>query len=143
MHFKSFARHQLLGSAKTVAVKSHKEGFCIAPTDAVNLLLPEAIWQPSFLGLEGACGDPSALQVQEELPLGWGDTYFQFIPGQAFNITHVPNGTYYIEVIVNPEKVLHESDTSNDISLRKVILGGTRDHRTVRVPAYHGIDPEH
>jgi hypothetical protein len=62
---------------------------------------------------------------------------------EVFNITHVPNGTYYIEVIVNPEKVLHESDTSNDISLRKVILGGTRDHRTVRVPAYHGIDPEH
>lgn len=55
----------------------------------------------------------------------------------------MPNGTYYIEVIVNPEKVLHESDTSNDVSLRKVILGGTRGHRTVRVPAFDGIDPEH
>ncbi len=142
-HFKSFARYQLLGSDKTVAVRSHKEGFCIAPTDAVNLVLPDAVWQPSFLGLEGACGSPTALSVQEMLPLGWADTYFQSIPGQAFNITHVPNGTYYIEVIVNPEKVLHESDTSNDVSLRKVILGGTRGHRTVRVPALDGIDPEH
>jgi len=23
-----------------------------------------------------------------------------------------------------------------------VIIGGTRAHRTVRVPAFHGIDPE-
>jgi Lysyl oxidase len=142
-HFKSFARYQLLSSAKTLAVRSHKEGFCIAPSDAVNLVLPDAVWQPSFLGLNGACGTPTALSVQEMLPLGWGDTYFQSVPGQAFNITHVPNGTYYIEVIVNPEKVLHESDTSNDVSLRKVILGGIRGHRTVRVPAFDGIDPEH
>ena len=26
--------------------------------------------------------------------------------------------------------------------LRKVILGGTPGHRTVKVPAWHGIDPE-
>ena len=142
-HFRQFARYQLLGSARTVALRSHKEGFCIAPTDAVDLVLPGAVWQPSFTGLSGACGEQSALQVQEMLPLGWGDTYFQFLPGQAFNITHVPNGTYYIEIIANPEKLIHESDTGNDTSLRKVILGGTPRHRTVRVPAYHGIDPEH
>jgi hypothetical protein len=76
------------------------------------------------------------------LPVGWGDTYFQFVAGQAFNITHLPNGTYYIEVTANPGNVLHESDTGNDVSLRKVIIGGTRGHRTARVPAFHGIDPE-
>ncbi len=141
-HFEQFARYQLLNSAKSVALRSHKVGFCIAPTDGVNLLLPHAVWQPSFTGFGGACGTPTALWVQEELPLGWGDTYFQSVAGQDFNITHLPNGTYYIEVIANPEKVLHESNTGNDVSLRKVILGGTRSHRTVRVPAYHGIDPE-
>jgi hypothetical protein len=141
-HFQQFARYQLLNSAKTTAVRSQKQGFCIAPTDAVNLLLPQAVWQPSFTGLSGACGSPTALWVQEDLPVGWGDTYFQFVAGQAFDITKVPNGTYYIEVIANPQKVLHESNTSNDISLRKVILGGTPGHRTVRVPAFHGIDPE-
>jgi hypothetical protein len=49
---------------------------------------------------------------------------------------------YYIEIIANPEHLLHEVSTANDISLRKVIIGGTRGHRTVRVPAYDGIDPE-
>lgn len=64
------------------------------------------------------------------------------MPGQSFDITHVPNGAYYIEIIANPLKVLRESNTSNDVSLRRVILGGRPGHRTVRVPAWHGIDPE-
>ena len=42
----------------------------------------------------------------------------------------------------NPEKVLHETTTSNDVSLRKIILGGTPGPRTGKVPAWHGIDPE-
>jgi hypothetical protein len=141
-HFQQFARYQLLNASRAVAVRSHKEGFCIAPTDAVDLLLPHAVWQPNSIGLLGQCGSPTALWVQEYLPVGWGDTYFQTVPGQSFNITHLPNGTYYIEVIANPLKVLRESNLSNDVSLRRVILGGTPGHRTVRVPAWHGIDPE-
>jgi len=66
-----------------------------------------------------------------------------FLPGQAFKINNVPNGTYYIEIIANPNHVLDESNYRNNVSLRKVILGGTPGHRTVRVPAVHGIDPEH
>jgi hypothetical protein len=141
-HFQQFAKYQLLTSAKSVAVRSHKVGFCIAPTDAVDLLAPHAVWQPLSVGLQGACGSPTALWVAEEMPVGWADTYIQSIAGQNFDITHVPNGTYYIEVIANPEKVLHETTTGNDVSLRKVILGGTPGHRTVKVPAWHGIDPE-
>jgi hypothetical protein len=141
-HFEQFARYALLNSAKSVAVRSHKVGFCIAPSDAVDLLLRHAEWQPPFTGLQGACGSPTALWVAEQLPVGWGDAYIQSIAGQNFDITNVPNGTYYVEVIANPEKVLHETTMRNDISLRKVILGGTPGHRTVKVPAWHGIDPE-
>jgi hypothetical protein len=141
-HFQQFAQYRLLNSSKAKVLRSQKEGFCIAPTDPVNLLLPHATWVPSFTGLSGACSSQSALWVREELPLGWGDTYFQDTPGQAFNVTNLPNGTYYIEIIANPEKLLHETNMRNDISLRKVILGGTPGHRTVRVPAVHGIDSE-
>lgn len=142
-HFEQFAQYRLLNASKSLVLRSRKVGFCIAPTDGVNLLLPHAVWQPTFTGFGGACGSPSALSVQEEMPLGWGDTYEQYLPGQAFDITKLPNGTYYIEIIANPNKVLHESNTANDVSLRKVILGGTPGHRTVKVPAFHGIDPEH
>ena len=141
-HFEQFARYALLDSAKNLAVRSHKVGFCIAPSDPVNLLAPHAVWQPPSIGLAGQCGSPTALWVQEMMPVGWGDTYLQSIAGQAFDITSVPDGTYYIEITANPQHILYESNIHNDVSLRKVILGGTPGQRTVRVPAWHGIDPE-
>jgi hypothetical protein len=141
-HFEQFARYALLNSSKKLAVPSHKEAFCIGASDPVDLLARHAVWQPPVVGLAGQCGKQTALWVQEALPVGWGDTYIQSIPGESFNITKVPNGTYYIEVVANPLRLLHETNTRNDVSLRKVILGGTPGHRTVKVPAWHGIDPE-
>jgi hypothetical protein len=141
-HFQQFARYVLLKSNKDVAVRSRKVGFCIAPSDAVNLLLKHATWQPGFVGFGGQCGSPTALWVRESMPIGWGDTYFQSVAGQSFNITSLANGTYYIEVIANPERLLHEVTRSNDVSLRKVIISGTPGHRHVRVPAWRGLDPE-
>jgi hypothetical protein len=141
-HFEQFAAYRLLSSSKSLVLRSHKQGFCIAPTDPVDLLLHNTTWQPGQIGLEGECGVPTALWVRELMPIGWGDTYFQSVAGQSFDITHLPNGTYYIQILANPEKVLHETNMGNDVSLRKVILGGTPGHRTVKVPAFHGIDPE-
>ncbi len=141
-HFEQFASYTLLTAGKKVAVPSQKTGFCITPTDPVDLLIPRATWQPPTTGFAGQCGAPTALWVREYLPVGWGDTYTQDVAGQAFDITSLPNGTYYIEVTANPQHVLREQKSSNNISLRKVILGGTSGHRTVQVPGWHGIDPE-
>jgi hypothetical protein len=141
-HFEQFARYQLLTASKKLAVRSEKVGFCIAPSDPVDTMLPNALTGPVRVGLSGACGEPGALWVQEYLPVGWGDTYNQSKAGQAFNITSLPNGTYYIQVIANPEHLLRETTRANDISLRKVIISGAPGHRHVTVPAWHGIDPE-
>ena len=136
-HFQQFAQYRLLDASKTTALLSHKEAFCIAPTNAYDLLRPGAPWQPDEFGLgEGNCGESTALWVHERLPLAWGDTYTQDQDGQNFNVTSLPNGTYYIEVIANPEKVIHETNMANNITLRKIILGGTPDHRTLRVPPF-------
>jgi len=141
-HFEQFAAYKLLRPSGKLALRSQKTGFCIAPTDPVNLLLPDAVWQPSFVGFSGQCGSPTALWVREMMPVGWGDTYFQSIAGQAFDITKLPNGTYYIEVIANPGHLLHETRAGNDVTLRKVVISGTRGHRHVKVPAWNGIDRE-
>jgi hypothetical protein len=141
-HFKQFAQYKLLNSRKHVVVSSRKVGFCIAPTDAVDMLLHDATWQPSYTGISGNCGQVGALWVTETLPLGWGDTYVQSVPYQSFAISKIPNGTYYIEIIANPEHLLHETNTGNDVSLRKVIISGTPGHRHVTVPPWHGLDPE-
>jgi hypothetical protein len=141
-HFQQFAGYQLLSAGKKLVVRSQKVGFCIAPTDAVDMLLPRAQWQPQFIGFGGQCGSPTALWVREMMPVGWGDTYQQFLAGQAFDITNLPNGTYFVEVIANPEHLLRETSYGNDVSLRKIIISGTKGHRHVKVPAYYGMDPE-
>ncbi len=52
----------------------------------------EAERRPYQTGLDSACGNGSTLWIRESLPVGWGDTYFQFGAGQSFNFTSVPNG---------------------------------------------------
>jgi len=141
-HFEQFAAYKLLGPGGKLVLRSQKTGFCIAPTDPVDLLLPNAVWQPSFVGFAGQCGSTTALWVRETMPVGWGDTYIQSIAGQAFDITKLPNGTYYVQVTANPGRHLHETTTANDVTVRKVIISGTRGHRHVKVPAWNGIDPE-
>jgi hypothetical protein len=101
-HFTQFATYRLLGSDKHEVVRSQKEGFCLAPTDAIDLTVAGAVWNPGTIGLSSACGDASAIWIRETLPTGWGDTYYQSLPGQSFDITDLPNGTYFIQVQADP-----------------------------------------
>ena len=68
---------------------------------------------------------PAPSGLARSLPTGWGDTYFQTLPGQSLDITNVPNGTYYISVKANPAGRLFESDYTNNRQLRQIELGGT------------------
>jgi hypothetical protein len=140
-HFLQFARYSLLDETKTEVVRSKKEAFCLAPTDTIDLTLPGATWTQE-VGLSTACGAPGALWVREVLPLGYGDTYGQFLPGQAFNITDLPNGAYYIQVSANPLGVLYEQSTDNNDELREIVIKGKPGNRRVEVPLWNGIDTE-
>ncbi|HXJ62751.1 MAG TPA: lysyl oxidase family protein, partial [Actinomycetota bacterium] len=141
-HFEQFARYSLLDHTQSLIVRSHKQSFCIAPTDAIDLTLPGSVARPDVFGFFGNCGSSTSVWVHEQMPLGWGDTYLQNVAGQAFNITDLPNGTYYVSVQVNPTGLLFEQTTSNDTALRKVILSGTPGHRRICVPAINGVDQE-
>lgn len=139
-HFLQFARYRLL-DASQVAIRSRKQAFCLAPTDPIDLSVDGAIWRPDQVGFS-QCGGSTSIWIREVLPTGWGDTYYQSVPGQSFDITDLPNGSYWIEVHANPAGVLFDADASNDLELREVILGGKPGARTVSVPPYHGIDTE-
>jgi hypothetical protein len=141
-HFEQFAQYDLLDGTQAQVVRSRKQSFCLAPTDAVDLTKPGAEMDPYSIGLSSQCGGPEALWIREDLPAGWGDTYFQYVGGQAFDITDLPNGKYFIRVTVNPLGSIYETDTANDTSLRRVRLVGQPGHRRVVVPPYHGIDTE-
>ncbi|HET9672624.1 MAG TPA: lysyl oxidase family protein, partial [Actinomycetota bacterium] len=138
-HFLQFARYRLLDDTLANVVRSRKQSFCLAPTDSIDLTVEGARWRPDELGFS-RCGWSDSLWIREVLPTGWGDTYFQGVPGQSFDISDVPNGTYWIEVRANPLEALFDADPSNDTELRGVVLGGSPGDRTVTVLPWHGIE---
>ncbi|MFE4050301.1 lysyl oxidase family protein [Streptomyces sp. YIM B13518] len=135
-HFTDFASYRLLKADKKEAVRSGKEAFCLANTDAIDYTVKNANWHPFNTDLSTACGVENSISVREVLDVGSGDTYSQDLPGQSFDITDVPNGTYYIQVLANPEKRLKETSLDNNSALRKIVLGGKPGKRTVTVPAH-------
>jgi Lysyl oxidase len=139
-HFTDFAQYNLLGADRKLAVRSGKEAFCLANTDAVDYTVANAKWRPENTDLSTACGGNTAVAVREVLDIGNGDTYNQARPGQSFEVTGLANGTYYIQVKANPADKLAELSTGNNTSLRKIVLGGTSTARTLTVPPVNGID---
>jgi hypothetical protein len=139
-HFRQFVAYRLLDADRNEVVLSAKEAFCLVPTDALDLLMPGAVLNPESTDLRTACGGPNSIWIRETLPLGWGDTYHQSLPGQSFDISGLPNGRYYIEVEANPDRNLHESDVGNNSEVREIVLRGRPGARRVDVPAWNGID---
>ena len=135
-HFLDFARYRLLDADKQAVLRSKKQSFCLANTDVVDFTVTGAYWRAGRDDLDSSCGGFKALSVREVLDVGYGDTYEQWRAGQAFSLKGLPNGTYYIEVTANPAGKLHEPEgaEANNVAYRKVIIGGTPGHRTVRVP---------
>ncbi len=138
-HFEDFARYRLLDSNMHGVVRSKKEAFCLANTDAIDYTVPGANWNPDNTDLTTSCGDLSSVAVSEVLASGSGDTYSQFRAGQSFSLNGLKNGIYYISVQANPNSVLTEQSMTNNTALRKVRIGGTPGHRTVYVYPVGGI----
>ena len=138
-HILQFVQYQLVDADRQNAVRSAKESFCLVPTDAVDLSTDAAARTAQRQDLYTSCGGEDALWIRETLPVGWGDTYYQ--GGRyGFNITNVPNGTYFVEVTANPDGLLHEQDETNNVSLREIVLRGKPGDRRIIVPDPYGID---
>ena len=138
-HFLQFASFTLHDVSDMEVVRSRKQAFCLAPTDPIDITVDRADWSP-FDGIGTMCGARSALWVREVLQAGWGDTYFQSVPGQSWDITNLPNGWYYAQVEVNPLGTLFEVDMTNNVESRLIHLGGRPRARTVIVTPWHGIE---
>jgi hypothetical protein len=139
-HFTDFVRYDLLDADQKVAVRSGKAAFCLANNDAVDYTITNAKWRPESTDLSTSCGTETALAVRVVLDIGNGDTYDKTRPGQSFEVTDLPNGLYYIQVLANPERRLSELNTTNNSALRAIVLGGTPNQRTLTVPPVHNID---
>jgi hypothetical protein len=138
-HFLQFALFTLHDASDLEVVRSRKQAYCLAPTDAIDLTVARASLRPEG-SLSTSCGGRDALWVREVLQTGWADTYFQWLPGQSFNISNLPNGWYYARMEVNPLGSLYEADMTNNVESRLLHLGGRPGARTVLVTPWHGIE---
>jgi hypothetical protein len=142
-HFRQFTEYSILDAQSGRIAVSGKESWCLANTDAIDLSVPNANWAGYGGDVFTMCGGgPGALWIREVLDVGWGDTYSQYIAGQAFDITDLPNGDYFIRVRVNPLGAMFETTTDNNVQDRLVKLRGRPGERRVVVPPWHGIDTE-
>jgi hypothetical protein len=139
-HFLQFVSYRIVRRSGGEVVRSRKQSFCLASTDAVDLTLPGARRIPDFTGHElSACGNGRSIWIRQTLPAGWGDTYRRNLAGQNFDITRVPNGRYLLEMRVNPRGELRETTAANNVAQRGIVLRGKPGMRHVRVAPWHGI----
>ena len=48
--------------------------------------------------------------------MGWGDEYDQTDNGQPIDLTGVPDGTYILHGVVDPQHLLTESNVTNNVT---------------------------
>jgi hypothetical protein len=107
------------GGPGTPVAASGKISFCINDSFIYNSSLPNA----GALGNLGSCSDPTTLRG---LDIGAVDEYDQTDDGQAISIAGVPNGTYWLRAIVDPDNYLAEnSKANNETDVELTINGNT------------------
>ncbi len=95
------------GGIGAPVVLSSKIGFCIADSYIYDPTLPNA----GALGTLGSCSDPLSLRG---LDIGAVDEYDKSDDGQTISLAGVPDGTYWLRCIVDPDNYLAESNENNN-----------------------------
>ena len=100
-HFEDFAEYRLLDTNGVRVATGHKVGFCLLDFMAWDPnAAPEYVYECDYQGIQR----------------GWSDIYMSSLPCQWIDITGLPGGTYILELEVDPENRIAESDESNNIT---------------------------
>jgi hypothetical protein len=105
-HFEQFCEYNLLDVSNNIVATGHKVGFCLEDVHSWSPdANPEKLFTCSYQGIQA----------------GWADVYNgstpalpNGLPCQYIDITGVPPGNYVLQMIVNPDNVLPESNTANN-----------------------------
>jgi len=100
-HIEGFADYRLRSTAGHPDVLGHKQAFCLA--DSFRFLSDP--WVP--LQRRYDCDD-------QGIQRGWSDVYQSNLDCQWIDVTGAPNGPYVIDVTVNAERSLVESNYENN-----------------------------
>src|SRR5438132_9748728 len=110
-HFNNYANYRLLNSNGQSVATGLKIGFC---------LLDSIRWEAN------APSNPKYDCGNQGIQKGWGDVYDSTLDGQWIDITGVPDGNYTLEMEVNPQHRLPESNYDNNITRIPITIGNTR-----------------
>jgi hypothetical protein len=116
------------GTVGAVVAVSPKVDYCMTG----DVQVPDYPNPPAHSAIPNDdCDDPTK-------PLGWsagwGDEYDQTDAGQPISLVGVPDGTYILRATVDPQHVLHEVTTTNDVTDTTLTIAGndvTVDSQTV------------
>lgn len=97
-HFNGYASYRLVRGDGTVVGTGRKQSFCLGDN----------------LHMSGSTYDPQYHCNYQGITAGWADEYIASLDCQWIDVTNVPAGSYYLEVIVNPGRALFESSYTNN-----------------------------
>lgn len=106
------------GGIGTPVALSGKISFCINDSFIYDSSLPNA----GQIGNLGSCSDPTTLRG---LNIGAVDEYDQTDPGQSISLIGVPDGTYWLKALVDPDNFFSEKDKTNNETDVKLTISGT------------------
>jgi hypothetical protein len=109
-HFGRYAEHQLLDGTGTQVAPGFKTGFCLL--DSRRYI--NQPWVP--LTPRYSCSN-------QGLQRGWSDVYGSGLDCQWVDVTDVPNGSYTLQVTVNPDKLIEETNYDNNVAQVSVTVG--------------------
>ena len=115
VHFDEYSQYHLReflpgGGVGDIVAAGEKVSFCLIDSQAY----------PGFSTAEtySECNEIQGISV------GWADVYFLQLPDQDIDITDVPDGDYWLEVVVDPFNHLLEADETNNVARIPIQLGG-------------------
>lgn len=132
-HVKQVEVHQIEALDGTVLGRLVKQGFCFFDTDAYRPTLAGAP-KGAHWGSRG-CASTLDTRVRMGLSVGWGDKYPWHLLDERIDVTGLPDGTYRIRQIADPNNQFEESNESNNetwVDIALVTLpDGLRDAKIV------------
>jgi len=106
-HFLGFASYELLDGNSHPVATGRKVSFC---------LLDGLRWDPKAKPLRRFdCGS-------QGIQSGWADVYDAGLPGQWIDITGIAPGTYTLVVTMNPDRLIEETDYSNNSASTQIVI---------------------
>jgi hypothetical protein len=129
-HFDNFARYELRPRGLPDAiVAGQKRAFCVQDSQSFSAVPRPCLVDADCAG-RGRCGPGRTCRYDcqhQGIQVGFGDYYPRTLDCQWLDVTDVPPGAYDVAVLLNPARVLPESDFGDNLATVGVTLEGPSD----------------